>query len=71
MNTLISLCAGHPSLRDATLVRLIGPGMWDWTARQLPSARSSSARSKQAPLLTAEEEDRSDIGCADHHNASA
>ena len=38
------------------------------TAGRLPSTLSSSARAKQAPLLTAEEEDRSDIGCADHHD---
>jgi hypothetical protein len=40
-------------------------------ARQLPSTLLSSTRSKQAPLLTAEEEDRDDIECADHHDILA
>jgi len=38
------------------------------TAGRLPSTLWSSARSKQAPLLTAVEEERSDIGYADHHD---
>jgi hypothetical protein len=71
MNILISLWAGHLSPRDATL----GAAHWSrnvgWAARQLPSTLLSSTRSKQAPLLTAEEEDRDDIGCADHQDALA
>jgi hypothetical protein len=39
--------------------------------RQLPGTLSPSTRSKQVPLLAAEEEDRDDIGCTYHHDVLA
>jgi hypothetical protein len=70
MDILISLQAGHLSPRDATLCGSLVQEC-DMGGRQLPGTLSPFTRSKQVPLLAAEEEDRDDIGCTYHHDVLA